>query len=572
MKNLIYICTLALAVTFSSCEDFMDPNLDNHKSPDLILKSRDDFMGELYKAYATLPTRINFTYEAATDNAVANNGNHVSSRAARGGISSISNPLGEMWEANYRAINRINWYIEKMVLDPSQPIPTPVKFDIDPTVNMQFFYFTLGEAYFLRAWYEFDLLQKYGGVADDGKAYGFPLSTKYLTAEDQIDLPRNTYQECVDRIVADCDSAYKYLPLNYSKAQGLLSEGIVDYAGHASGIAAAALKARAYLYAASDAYNVEKDINKWKKAAETAAFAISAEGFKDLMKYPDYFSKDKLNDKKYDNPDMLFRGPIQRESTTYETENFPPRAGSGGGLFNPTQNLIDAFPMSDGYPITAPSVETPYNSQNQFANRDSRLDQFILRTGEDFGGITVNTAIGGQDAFGSDVNATRTGYYLQKWLNGSVRLAAPVTRTTFASVLLGKAELYLNFAEAAVRATGNPDDKTYTYSAREVLAKIRNRALGNGNDKYLPTITRQEDFLQLVMNERRIELCFENHRFWDLRRWAKSTTDVSQLNVPVYGIYSADVLESRLFRSPYMPLPYGELLKTNNLVNNKGWN
>ena len=180
MKNLIYICTLALAVTFSSCEDFMDPNLDNHKSPDLILQSRDDFMGELYKAYATLPTRINFTYEAATDNAVANNGNHVSSRAARGGISGISNPLGEMWEANYRAINRINWYIDKMVLDPSQPIPTPVKFDIDPKVNLQFFYFTLGEAYFLRAWYEFDLLQKYGGVADDGKAYGFPLSTKYL--------------------------------------------------------------------------------------------------------------------------------------------------------------------------------------------------------------------------------------------------------------------------------------------------------------------------------------------------------------------------------------------------------
>lgn len=572
MKKIIYICALALAATFSSCEDFMDPNQDHYKSLDLILEARDNFVGELYKSYATLPTRVDFIYEATTDNAVANNGNHVSSRAARGGVSGISNPLGEMWEADYRAINRINWYIEKMVLDPSKAIPTPVKFDVDPTVNLQLFYFTLGEAYFLRAWYQFDLLQKYGGVADDGKAYGFPISTKFLTADDQIDLPRNTYQECVDQIVADCDEAYRLLPLNYSKSQGLISDGIIDYAGHASGIAALALKARAYLYAASDAYNVDKDKTKWEKAAEAAAAAIKAEDFKDLMKFSDYLSKDKLNDKKYDNPDILFRGPIQRESTVYETENFPPRAGSGGGLFNPTQNLVDAFPMSDGYPISSPSAEKPYDSQNQFVNRDSRLEQFILHTGASFGGITLNTTVGGEDAFGSDVNATRTGYYLRKWLNGNVRLVAPITRTTFAVVLLGKAELYLNFAEAAIRATGNPDDKTYTYSAREVLAKVRNRALGNGNDKFLPTITGKDKFLDLVKNERRIELCFENHYFWDLRRWAESATDVARLNEPAYGIYSDDVLESRLFRSPYMPLPYSELLKTNNLVNNKGWN
>ncbi len=573
MKRMKYIFILPLALIFFSCESFMEPALDNYKSPEMIMKSKDDFMGVMYSAYTGLPTRISFAYEAATDNAVANNENDVSSRAARGGISMMSNPLGDTWTRNYTYINRVNWYIEQMVLDYSNPIPTPVKFDNDPAVNMQYFNFTLGEAYFMRAWYQFDLLQKYGGVGEDGKAYGFPISTSYLEVSDELDLPRNTYQECVARIAADCDSAYKYLPLNYTKAQGLLSDGCVNEAGHASGVAAAALKAKAYLYAASPAYNVENDVAKWRKAAEAASFAITAVGYTDLLPLSDYYSKSKLNDKAYDNPDILFRGAIRQNVTVYESENYPPRAGSGTGLYNPSRNLVDAFSMSDGFPISASSSENPYDQQNIFSNRDPRLDRFVVRTGETFANITVNTQVGGADAFGSDVNATRSGFYLQKLLDGSVRLTTgSVVTTTFAPILLGRPELYLNFAEAAIQATGNPDDKTYQYSAREVLAKIRDRALGADKDAYLPTITGKDTFVELVKNERRVELCFEDHRFWDLRRWSSNKSDFSLVNVPVYGIYSTGVLETREFKSPYMPLPYNEILKTTNLVNNAGWN
>jgi hypothetical protein len=417
------------------------------------------------------------------------------------------------------------------------------------------------------------LLQKYGGVAKDGKACGFPISTSFLKVGMNLDLPRNTYQECADRIVADCDSAFKYLPLNYSKATGLLSEGIITESGHASGAAAAALKARTCLYAASPACNVENDRSKWEKAARAAKEAIDALGFTDLATFARYFNKSYLNDNAYNNTDMFFRGPVQKEVTTYERENFPPRAGSGGGYVNPSQNLVDAFPMSDGYPANASSADKPYDPNNMFENRDPRLDLFIIRTGENFAGITIDTYVGGTDGYGTDVNATRSGYYLQKLLDGSVRITAGTTITTsFAVILLGRPELYLNFAEAVIQATGDPDNTAYGHSPREALAKIRKRALGSSTaDKYLSTVIDKDVFIELVKNERRVELCFEDHRFWDLRRWSSGLSDMEEINTPARGIYSSGALEVREYKSPYMPMPYSEMIKTNHLVNNIGW-
>ncbi len=571
MKTHNYIHIIWFVFALVSCNSFMEPNLDDYKSKDLINTSRNDFMGVLYNNYSLLPSRIDFTYEAATDNAVTNNENTNSSKAARGGISWIANPFGDIWGTNYRAINSINWYIEKMVLDFSKAIPTPVRFDKDSTVNMQYFYFTLGEAYFLRAWFQFDLLQKYGGIGEDDNPYGFPITTSYLEADMNLDKARNTYEECVMQIAADCDSAFKYLPLNYTKTNGLLSEGVVNESGHASGIAAAALKARTYLYAASPAYNVNNKIEKWERAAQAAAEAIRLDGFNDLMSMQNYFYKSRLNDKAYNNQDMLFRGQIRKDLTLYETENYPPRL-LGYGYINPSRNLVDAFPMSDGYPRTASSPATPYDPANPYENRDPRLSFFILVSGEIVNGVRIDTYMGGSDAYGSNVNATRSGYYLKKLLDTSVRLTSgSSTTTTFAPILLGKPELYLNFAEAAIHATGNPDDNTYGYSAREALSKIRDRALGKNKDNYLPTVSDAEQFLDLVKNERRIELCFENHRFWDLRRWSNGINDMDKLNTPTYSIYSEEPLEIRQYQSPYMPLPYSEILKTNQLINNKGW-
>lgn len=578
MKFYKYLTISALLFLVVSCKKFMEPQLDNYKSLDYVLQSKNDFIGVLYNTYLGIPTRISFTYEAATDNAITNNENTTSSRAARGGVSAQSNPFGDVWGTDYTYLNRINYYISHMVLNFGNPVPTPVKFDVNAVVNLQTFNFTLGEAFFLRAWYQFDLLQKYGGVGVDGKVYGFPITTKYLEATDVLDLPRNTYQECVQQIANDCDSAVKYLPLVFSKATGIRPDGLVTDAGHACGMAAKALKARTYLYAASPAFNIANDATLWDKAAAAAADAIALSnggpvtGFDDLLTFANYFNKNNLNNNNYTNKDIFFRGPINTGVTTYESENFPSRANSGRGTFNPTQNLVDAFPMVDGYP-KGTSPTKPYDPLNVATNRDPRLDLFVVRNGENIFGLSpVNTLAGGTDAYGSDVNATKSGYYLQKLLDPAVSLKSGATvTTTFAAILLAKPELYLNFAEAAIRITGNPDTKVYGYSAREVLAKIRNRSLGAGKDLYLPIVSGSAAFLDIVLNERRVELCFEDFRFWDLRRLSKGAADLGALNTPVYGIYSASPIESRSYKSPYLPMPYAEILKTTKLVNNVGY-
>lgn len=575
MKLFKYIILTVIGITtLVSCSDFLDTTTDSSLQSETAEKSRDAFLGFFYKSYQGLPDRVNLSYEATTDNAIVNRESLNESKAALGGISAQNNPLGDdVWENNYKQINTINWFLERMVLDYSKPIPTPVRFDLDPVINLQIFDITLGEAYFLRAWFQMDLLQKYGGVAEDNKAYGYPITTSYLEYVDDLMLPRNTYAECVQQIANDCDSAYKYLPLQYTESTGTIDMGLLTDAGRGCGIAALSLKARAYLYQASPAYNVDNNTELWTKAATAASEAIQAIGNDDLMSLSAYYSKNNLNNGTgFTNPDLFFRGPIKEDDNTLEKENFAPRMNGGQGKINPTQNLVDAFAMSDGYP-KGMSPTYVVDEDNQFDNRDPRCDRAVVRHGESFGGITVNTLPGGEDAFGSDQNATRAGYYLEKLLDPDVSLATNgQIKTTRAVYLLGRPELYLNFAEAAVMASGNPDAQVGGYSAREMLAKVRDRAFGVGMDLYLPTVTSTEDFIALVRNERRSELCFEDFRFWDLRRWSTGADDKSLIETPAYGIYSEEPVETRSFASPYMPIPFEEIIKTNGVViNNQGW-
>jgi len=587
MKIIKFIFLILLTAVFTSCESFMEPTPNEHMREWQVLQNRDNFRGALYETYVSLPTRQNYVFEAATDNAVTNNDNTVASRMARGGISLVSNELdnadqnnisGTIWMFNYTNINMINYVLDKLL---SGDIQTRFNID-DPSVNDAWIKLMKGEAYFLRAWYEFDQLKTYGGPGADGVMYGFPIMTKYTMYNEDLDRPRNTYEQCLNQILSDCDNAIANLAFNYDRLGGAIWDGGTSGIGRASGLAATALKVKALLYAASPAFNPGNDVEKWKRAASAAKELIDKTGFEDLMSLNDYFVNHRLslnNDANTlnNNRDLFFRGRLTNGTRDLESENFYPRA-SGNALYQPSQNLVDAFPMSDGYPITAASSGLPYNRSDMYANRDPRLSTFILYDGQaaTFGmanpnPATIETQPNGADAFGAHQNATRTGYYLKKWLYGGVRLTGNQVSTDFTAIIFGRPELYLTFAEAALQATGSPDDKTYGYSAREALTKVRNRALGEDNDKYLPTVTGKDAFLEVIKNERRIELCFESHRFWDMRRWANGKDDLSAINAPVYGMYSSTPVETRQFNSPYFPIPYGEILKAKNLVNNAGW-
>ncbi len=254
--------------------------------------------------------------------------------------------------------------------------------------------------------------------------------------------------------------------------------------------------------------------------------------------------------------------------------NFPPSL-FGNGRINPSQNLVDAFPMANGYPIS--DVEnSKYDPTKPYNGRDPRLALYIVFDGSKMKNTTIQTGTGGGDnALDATQKSTRTGYYLRKLLREEVNAnpSSPSNQQHY-QTHIRYTELYLNYAEAANEAWG-PDGKgPNTISAKEVIAAIRKRAGITQPDNYLNSISSKDEMRNLIRNERRIELCFEDFWFWDLRRWKLDLT------VPAKGVridgsnYTYFNVEDRSYDNSYMhygPIPDKEVIKFN-LIQNKGWN
>ncbi len=588
MKKILkhIILSLIPALLFG-CSEYLDPSLDGSLTEEQVFTNDAYFNGVLNTVYGSIPTEFDYMLDCATDNAVTNDYSSNYFKMGTGALRPNMNPEGN-WENAYRQIRRINIFLSKMVLDTTgtKPFLTPVRFvklgtPADSLDNINTFYRMLGEAYFLRAYYEADLLKRYGGRSSSGELLGFPIVTDILYVEDNLNIPRNTYQECVVQIVSDCDSAKKYLPVEYTGTNAVLG---ATMNGRANGIAAMALKARVLLYAASPANNSVNDKAKWEEAAIAAGDALKAiGGLKDFPTIDNYYFN-QLNNKAYNIRDVIFRGAVQSGNRALESSNYPPSM-YGDGVVNPSQNFVDAFPDKSGYPIAQSSL---YKLTDPYLNRDPRLNLFVALNGTSMGASNyhkVETFVGGIDAFNPSTSTSRTGYYLKKLLKyGSVNLVpGQLTGTSRAAIHLGTPELYLNYAEAAFEAWGaKADPKAYGFTAATIIERIHKR-YGAGND-YMNQVAVNDGaiFRTLIRNERRLELCFEGHYFWDLRRW-ESGENLSAINVAVRGVtiekdqtgtllYNMNVqLEKRLFNSVYMPLPYDELFNAPALIQNKGW-
>lgn len=575
MKDVkLIIQLIAMVIIIAGCTEYLDPMIDGTASEEDIYENNELFKGELNRVYNSLDNLIPYIEECATDNAVCNDFGNNYLKMGTGALTPLFNPTNT-YVYCYQQIRRLNSFLEHLVLDPDKPYLTPVQFVLlgtpqDSLNNINTFYRMKGEAYFLRAMFEFELLQRFGGKAPDGVVYGVPIVTEVIDYfEDNLNLPRNTYLECVEQISNDCDSAFKYLPLEYKGGDVIL--GAIRN-GRGNGISALALKARTLLYAASPAYGVVT----YEEAAIAAGEALEEiGGLTNLSSVNDYYFA-KLNNATFDNRDIFFRGRVQN-NRNYEINNYPPSL-YGEGLVNPSQNFVDAFPDVAGYPIFESAI---YNDQNPYADRDPRLKQFVGINDEQYGpdNYMLQSAKGEVDAFNPALKTSRTNYYLKKLLRSSVRLTpGNQTSTQRTYIKLGAPELYLNYAESAFEAWGATGDPYGYGTAQTAIRKIHKRY--NSSDTYLDTeaINDPVKFRALVRNERRIELSFEGHYFWDLRRWA---TDLSELNVDVYGVkitgepgaytYNYEVVEKRVFQSQYMPVPLNELFNAEALVQNEGW-
>jgi hypothetical protein len=554
--------------------------------------------------YDRLPYITTTQTDIATDDAVTNNTNSNYCKMATGTWAADNNPMSQ-WDNCKDGIQYLNLFLTKV---------EKVKWAPSSASKQQMFIDRLkGEAFGLRAILYYYLLQAHGGYADDGTLYGVPMLTTPEDGSSDFNQPRATFEDCVKQIFADCDSAMALLPVDYvdiesnneipAKYQALganYSNYNLVFGTKArnllSGKIAEATKAQVALLAASPAFRAQSGVTS-AEAATLCANVLKRigglEGF-DPTGNIWYKNKTKLEPSASEMPEILWRED-RHKNADQERENFPPSL-YGSGRVNPSQNLVDAFPMRSGRPIT--DANSGYDSQNPYANRDPRLTDNVLFNGTKFRNTVIITGTYPNDKNETDDNinslstSTRTGYYLKKLLRDDVSpLSSSLIEQQHIYPRIRYTEMFLAYAEAANDAWGpKVDGANVGFTAYDVIKAIRVRA-GLGTDEigmalpegdaYLEECAASQDKMtELIRNERRIELCFENKRFWDLRRWQMP------INETVKGVqidrdeetgeltYTIINVEERKFDSSYQwygPIPYGEVLKWSNLKQNKGW-
>ena len=550
MKNKFKISIIALFVglifVLTGCQDMFEPAIENHKDNNDLYNMPAWATGLLGHAYISNPLGSWSFTDVATDDAVSNDPNNGYLLMATGSWRANNNPM-DRWQYLRASWQYLNQFIE---------IADGVNWAADPLVADMFRDRMKGDAFGMRALYMYHLLLHHAGWTADGQLLGIPILTEPEDLNSEFNIPRNTFQECMQRLYADVDSALRLLPEDYGeitedgqvpakyRSKGVTAGQYTRVFGdnaknRMSGRIAKAVKAQAALLAASPAYSAGSGVT-WEEAANLMATVHNGLGGNPVGEldpngnkwYEDSEAIQKL-EAGVNPKEILWRGN-KDENLDLERDNYPPTL-FGNGRVNPTQNLVDAFPMANGLPITDPN--SGYDPKNPYANRDSRLALYIIYNGSKAGpqDVTITTAADGTDnnAINRTETSTRTGYYMKKLLNQQVN-ANPNSETPayHYKPFIRYTEIFLGYAEAANDAWGPTGSGANGYSAYDVIKAIRQRAgIGiNSTDTYLESVKGDKDKMrELIHNERRLELCFEGFRFWDLRRWKKDITEPAKV-------------------------------------------
>ena len=594
MKRKIYLLVLSVTAGFMSACTFLDPlpngsyNDENFELyPELLRGFVDVVYNELLPE--TYLDNYYIPMSCATDDAIYSSPTAAWRIFSSGSAKMLSNPFDTKWRDNYRAINYLNMFLEN---DRGYNTRYMVAEDSDLALRncLQ------GSAYGLRAWMYFDLLRVFGGKAENGELLGVPILTEPTDPKtaDASTIERATFDECAEQILKDCDSAYKYLPRNNRDYPGDPQQSI-QITGSArykslDQIAIDGLRAMVYIFWASPAYNPENDMSRYDKAARYAAAVIKHKlevestltgGFDPTRG----FSWHNVN-----SPEIIWPSEM-RQSSNLET-SFYPQQFVGSALVAPTQDLVDAFPMANGYPIN--DKRSNYDPTHPYEGRDPRFYATIFYNGAQVRRLnnasevmyTFECANGGKDAPGSN-EVSATGYYIKKFIYRNWNTNDTTKELGYRCIhFMNWTKMCLIFAEAANKYVGPTDEGTYGYSARQAIAWLRNRptnddepGLGTFGDPYLDECAAEATtFEGLVKNEWRVETCFEGDRYYNLRRWA---TDVSEINKPIHmakisnqsGLisYEYPVVETLKYPSLWAPIPYTEIRKCPKLLQNQGW-
>ena len=421
------------------------------------------------------------------------------------------------------------------------------------------------EARWARAFFYFELVKRYGSV---------PLKTKHMTANEANSLPQVSADSIFQFIDTECDTIEDSIIVNYGDLGDMAY--YKGQTGRANKLAAMALRARAALYWASPLFNPTNDKSRWLKAAQLSNAVIAEARQEGMGLLPDYsklFNKDSYKD---GIKEIIFSRRVAA-SNAFEKYNYPIGMENAGGGNCPTQNLVDAYEMTNGKAIN--ETGSGYDPQDPYKNRDARLAMTVAVNGEQWpNAAALETFEGGANS-SSVTYGTPTGYYLKKYINQGTIIAKTGSNSfAHAWVIFRLAEFYLDYAEAALNYTGSgyvaPTGLPLT--AAQALNVVRTRAKQPDIAKGLSF----DAFKKKYENERFVELAFEGHRFFDLRRWKEApeylkTIRGMKITRQDDGTmkYEEQTIDTRTWNDKWylFPLPQKDVLNCN-YKQNDGWN
>ncbi len=589
MKKTILYIAFSITITgtmLTSCEDMFGGFLDKQPSNELTGKqtfsnwsTTTEFHFDTYNFLQHGACRIgNSWMDAATDLAetsYSNAGTRVSFNIGNYYAGAAASELSDTWELYYRGIRKCNMLLDTIDVVPKSIDLSDEKYETDK-LNYK------SESRFLRAYFYWEMFLRYGPV---------PIVTKVLDPNGDLFTGYETRpsikEYVVDFILSELQECEKGL-MDYET--GKKSQN----AGRISQPMARALYSRIMLYMASDRFCNESGVS-WNQAAKVAKSFIDDFGSvyglytSDQTPIENYTNAILRNTYSESNNEVIFWRNDVKVGWSAISNDTPVGEGGNGGLC-PSQNLVDMYDMADGSSpfaqydetgapayndIDCPTIkaESDYDDSMPCENRDPRLTASILYHGVEWGNGTINVIKGQRDNPNGNANATPTGYYVRKYIPESI-LSVNHSGSSYRNwIILRYAEILLNYAEALNEDGGSRED------VLNVLQPIRDRAGLRAKLTERTDLQTQAEIRNFIRKERTVELAFEDHRAWDVRRWNVAEKALAR---PIYGIdvtqsggkttYSRKIAQERVFTTKmYLyPIPEGEIWKTN-IENNPGW-
>ena len=579
MKRIKIFSAVAVGLlALASCSDQMNYN-------EYYVYDRDYMTQEFGRVEGFLTTAYNemdYDYGGYYSNALMASATDESEYAYSGnsiedlynGALSPTNAHATFWTSSLKGIAYCNLFLDEFADEKF----TNYEYNDDYAQQMFKYKNMRWEARFLRAYYYFRLVRQYNGA---------PLYCHNIPADDLNRLPMSSADKVFDFIKASCDSIKDSIVVDYTNLGDMAISGQIE-TGRANQLAVLALKARAALYHASPLFNQNNDAELWHQAAlATKELVDSAEKQDKALAatYDCLWASNNYTDKKATQEIIFYRSVA--DANTLEKANFPVGLEGCNGGNCPTQDLVDAYEMqSTGKGINEEG--SGYNAQNPYKGRDPRFELTIChnetKRWPNWATDLIYTYQGGANALPLN-GGTPTGYYLKKLL-----IAATDTRPATANtmkhswVIFRMGEAYLNYAEAVFqyfKSQGRADaaDATsaeFPVSARDLASKTRLRS----KMKAIPAGMSNDDFWAKYQNERRVELAFEGHRFWDVRRWkegSKYFSKITEMHITKNedGTYTyTPKTVNRLWEEKFnfFPIPQSDIMKNPNLDQSiTGW-